>query len=371
MSQGVRFCRVAIGENHTLTVDVSEKDARRLMKLCRRFSIPAEVLSRRGGSAFRRWLRRRWTLGVGLAAALILCWLGLGRIWRIDVRFTGDAADRGDASVFTSLLDERGIRPGVSRRIDTVALADELLASAGDYSYVGARVQGVALQIEAAPELDPPEVYDVDAPRSLYADRPGIVVSVNAEAGEACVKPGSTVQRGQLLIRGVEKVSKEDTRPIAALGEVVVRAWYEGRAEGHLTHTQVRYTGRQSSASTLVTPWFEVPVTRGETFERQSTEIDDIPVGGLYLPIVLRRVTARETQLIQETGDRELLSSRLVALAMADARARLTADGPKQYKIARSWIRYTQPGGDTLRACAICEIYTNAAVPLEELRQGG
>ena len=72
-----------------------------------------------------------------------------------------------------------------------------------------------------------------------------------------------------------------------------------------------------------------------------------------------------------ERGDRELLSSRLVALAMADVRCRLALEGPLNYKIARSWIRYTQPGEDILRANAVCEIYTNTAVPWEELRQGG
>ncbi|MBR1560515.1 MAG: sporulation protein YqfD [Clostridia bacterium] len=371
MDMGVRFRRVKTGDDHTFVADVSERDARKLLKLCQRFSIPAEVLKRRGASAFRRWLRRRWTLVPGLMVMALLIALALGRIWRVEVRFTGNAAERGDAGTFIELLNERGLRPGAGRDIDTAALADELLAEAGEYSYVSARVQGVVLQIEAAPEVEAPEVYDVDAPRSLYADRTGIVVSVNVEAGEPCVKPGDTVRKGQLLIRGAEKVAKEDSRAIAALGEVVVRAWYEGHAEGALTAEQARYTGRQSTSSALQTPWFEWRVAEGETFARQSATAEDVPIGGLFVPVKLRRVINRETELVREEGDRELLSSRLVALAMADARARLTAFGPVQYKIARSWVRYTQPTADTLRASAVCEIYTNAAAPYEALRQGG
>lgn len=371
MDMGVRFARAGAGEEHVLLVDVSERDARRLMKLCRRFSIPVEVVSRRGGSALRRWLSRRWTLGVGLLAAAALCGLFLGRLLRIDIRFTGDAAELGDPSVFESLLAERGIRPGAGRDIDTSRLSEELLAEAGNYSYVGARVKGVTLQIEAAPELPAPEVYDVDAPRNLYADRQGIVVSVNAESGVPCVKPGDTVRRGQLLIRGAEQISREASRDIAALGEVMIRAWFVGCSEGRLTSAQARYTGRSATSSTLVTPWFEIPVTEGETFECQSEVIDDLPLGGLFLPVKLRRVTARETKRVMERGDRELLSSRLVALAMADARAKLTTEGPLKYKVARSWINYTQPESDLLRANAVCEIYTNTAVPWEALRQGG
>lgn len=371
MDMGIVFSRVATRDDHTLTVEVSDRDARRLLRLCRRFSIPARVLSHRGGSAFRRWLRRRWTLPVGLAAGLALCWLCLGRVWFIDIRFTGDAADRGDATALRTLLAEKGVAPGASRRIDTHRLADELLSECDGMSYIGVNLQGVRLSVEAVPELEAPELYDVNEPRNLYAGLGGIVLSVNAEAGEPCVKPGDTVRRGQLLIRGAERATREGDRPIGALGEVVIRAWFEGHAEGRLRQAQTQYTGRQSVSSTLVTPWFRFPVVAGERFERQSEEISDLPLGGLYIPVKLERVAARETRMVVERGDRELLSSRLVALAIADARTALTQRGPERYKLARSWIRYTQREDDILRANVVCEIYTNTAVPWEALHQGG
>ena len=371
LEQGITFRRLSVGDDHILTVEVGERDARRLLRLCRRFSIPAEVISRRGGSAVRQWLRRRWTLAVGVALAAALCALALGRLWRVEVRFTGDAARRGDAEAILEWLEDRGIRPGIPRDIDTTTLSDELLSGLDGLSYAAARVRGVVLQIEAAPEVEAPEVYDVDEPRDLYADRAGIVLSVNAEAGEACVKPGDTVQRGQLVIRGAEKVSRDADRPIAALGQVVIRAWVEGHAQGPLRSEQVRYTGRRSAAAALVTPWFQLPITEGERFERQSETVDALPVGGLFIPVQVRRVTAWETELVLEQGDKELLSQRLVALATADMNARLNAVGTKRYRLAKSWIRYTQPSEDILRANAVCEIYIDTAVPWEALRQGG
>ena len=200
-------------------------------------------------------------------------------MWRVDVAFTGDAARwatprpywrrwRIGASVPAS--------PGHRRRTLLRGAAGPL----DGLSYAAARVRGVVLQIEAAPEVEAPEVYDVDAPRDLYADRAGIVLSVNAEAGEACVKPGDTVQRGQLLIRGAEKVSRDADRPIAALGQVVIRAWVEGHAQGPLRSEQVRYTGRRSASAALVTPWFQLPITEGERFERQAETTDDCPSAG-------------------------------------------------------------------------------------------
>lgn len=371
MDGGVRFIAIEPEGRCALRVTLAARHARRFLKLCGRFSIDARVVSRHGPSAVGLWLRRRWTALAGLLLGLAVCWLFLGRIWQIDIRFTGDAAHRGDAAPLRAALAAMDIRPGISRHIDAARLSGELTAAADGFSYVGARVEGVRLFIEAAPEVAAPEVYDVEAPRNLYAAMGGIVVSVNVEAGAPCVKAGDTVRRGQLLIRGTEKVSKEETRPIAALGQVMIRTWFEGAAEGALREAKVRYTGRRSVSAALETPWFTVPIVEGESFDHQAVEAEYLPVGGLYLPVRLTRVTARETRATVEAGDRTLLEARLSALAMADARAALAASGPIHYDVLRTWVRFTQADDDTLRASAVCEILTDAATASQPPQQGG
>ena len=356
--------------DHEIIVAVSARDAEKLTALCQRFSIPCAVLSRRGSSALALWFARRWTLAVGLMAMLACCWLFLSHIWRVDIAFTGDAADLGDAGQIAAALDEIGIRPGMARGIDTRLLSEELLARCDGLSYAGARVEGVRLLIEAAPEFPAPEVYELDTARDLYAERTGIVVSVNVESGIPCVKPGDAVRRGQLLIRGEEKISQEATRGIAALGQVVIRAWFEGISEGMLTDSVSEYTGRVSADSTLVTPWLEIPIAGGERYAQQSETTDALPIGGLYLPVKLERVTRRETRTREIETDRAALTGRLAALAMADARARLSADGPSHYEIARAWTR-EEITGNRLRVSAVMEITTNTAVTIETLHQGG
>ena len=371
LEQGICLKQVERPDDHTLIVETGERDARRLLGLCRRFSIPARVLSRRGGSALGRWLRRRWTLLPGLALAAALCAFALSRVWRIDIRFTGDAAARGSEAYIASLIGDMGLRPGMGRDIDAAALSEELQARAKGYSFIAARLEGGRLLVEAAPEVPAPEVYRVEDARDLYASRAGIVVSVNVEAGEACVQPGDTVKRGQLLIRGEERSGREATRPIAALGEVVIRTWFEGRAEGSLRAAQLRYTGRESTAQWLSTPWLDIPIVPGEEYAHQAVETASIPVGGLYVPVCVVRQTRRELRSVVERGDRELLSTRLTALSMADARAALWAEGPREYGVVRSWIRYTQADGDALKASAVLEITMNAAETRKDDPKGG
>ena len=367
LSQGARFDVVRRTDERTLLIATDERGAGIIEALCERYGLPATVLRRRGGGWLRERLRQRATLAAGIAVFLALCWLLLGHIWRVDIVFTGEAAVLGDPGPFRAELEDLGIRPGIARSLDAVALSDALAAEIEGYGFVGARVEGVRLLVEAAPEVSAPEVYDVQSPRDLYARQDGIVISAKVESGTLCVKPGDTVRRGQLLIRGEEQLAKEETRPIAALGEVNIRAWYAGEAELPLYETQVTEAGRASTASRLALPWWEWTLEAGQDFADQRVSLERLPIGGLFLPLEIVRETRRETRATAVEADREQLAERLVPLAMADAAAQLTRSGLQDLRIARSWINYEILDERVLHASAVYEIYTNAAVTLNAL----
>lgn len=363
---GVTFQSIQPQGDHEIVVVVSARDAVKMQALCRRFSIPCAVISLRGKGAIVRAVRRRWTLVPGLMILLCVCWFFLGHIWRIDVVFVGDSASLGDSSAVYNVLESMGISPGVSRALDTRQLSRELPARLDDIGFALARIEGVRLLIEVAPEAATPQIYDVDAARDLYADRSGIVISVNVEAGVPCVKPGDAVHRGQRVIRGEERSSKEENRGIAALGEVVIRAWFDGEAEGSTRVNQTEYTGQASSSSTLITPWFSFPIVKGESYDQQVLITDVVPVGGLYLPVRIERVERRQTRVREAQMDRAALIRDLSALALAQAHGKLTAEGPAQCTIARTWTRVNETD-DGLRVRAVCEIHANTAVTAEAL----
>lgn len=371
MNQGACFASLRYIDERTLIVEANPSSARVLLNLCEKFSIPARVINQRGKAALFHKLRGRLTLLAGIGACIALCTIFFSRIWLIDIAFTGEEASRGDQAVFQNALAEMDIHPGTSRNLDTSLLSQTLEAMADGYSFVGVRIQGVRLLIEASPEVPAPEVYDVEDARDLYALQDGIVVSVNVQSGEACVKPGDTIRRGQLLIRGEERVTQEETRNIGALGEVIIRTWYTGEAEAALYESQIQYTGRSASASQLHLMGFSLPLTEGENYETQTVETEYLPVGGLFLPLEIVRETRRETLETQVERDREQLAGQLATLSMADAAATLNMEGPSDYEIAQSWINFDQPDSRTLRASAVYEIYTNTAVTRDVLLQGG
>ena len=363
---GARFDAVRLEGNHALIVDCDAASAQILLDQCERFHLPAGTLNRRGRSAFIEYARRRRTLPIGLMLCGMLCWLFLGRIWLVDMAFSGEAAHLGNAEALRNAAFSEGVHPGMRRDIDLDALGQRLLSSAGDYSYVGAHLRGIRLLIEAVPEVPSPALYDVDAARDLVSDRDGIVLSAEARSGALCVQPGDTVRRGQLLIRGEEQLSKEETRPIAALGEVIVRTWFTGEAALPLCEEHTEYTGRVSACAMLKTPWFSLPLTEGEIFPDQREDVQYLPIGGLFVPLEVQRTTCREVIRSAVPIDDKLLQERLRALAFADAALALQRDGLDNYEILDRWIDYEKTVG-ALTAKAVIEISADAAVTREAL----
>lgn len=369
MAQGARLSSVRLSRGRFLTVECDAAGARVLLGLCERFSIPARIIRRRGGSAMLRYTRARRTLPAGLLLCAALCCLFLGRVWIIDISFSGNEARLGDRDALSRQLCEAGVRPGMPRGLDASLLAQALQAQAGCYSYVGVHAQGVRLLVEAVPETPAPDIYDAEAARDLVADRDGIVVRAVARAGELCVRPGDAVRQGQALILGREQVSQDETRPIAALGEVIVRAWCEGEASLPLSGAEYRPTGRTAGSVRLTCPWLEWTFEPAEAFESQIEETRRLPIGGLFMPLALVRDTYRETERVETRADLDALKARLARLALADAARRLCEKETRPCEISGSWVSYRTAAG-AMRARAVYEIHVDTATARIGL-QGG
>jgi similar to stage IV sporulation protein len=367
--QGARFDDVRLSEDNVLVIRCDAASARTLLALCRRFGLDAAVTRLGGASALRRFARRRGTLAVGIACAVVLSAFFLTRLWFVDIAFTGERAALGDPVALSRSLGDMGIRPGIPRNIDVTLLSQTLLAQGGNYSYVGARLQGVRLLVEAVPEAPAPALYDVEAARDLVCGREGIVVSAVVRSGALCVKPGDAVRLGQVLIRGEELASKEETRPIAALGEVIVRSWFTGEARLPLTQARTVDTGRRSTGAKLAVLGLEWPISTAESYPSQRSERVYLPIGGLFAPMEIERLTNVEIRHEEAEIPEDILRARAAALALADARTALRREGPSRFESGPSRVEYSKSDG-CLVARAVIEIQSDAAVTRETL-QGG
>ena len=368
LHDGARFKSIRRDGPRAMILESDPESAAILIALCERFSLRHEVLSRRGRDAMLRRLRQRATLLAGMLTCVLAVALFFSRVWLVDVTLTGGRV--ADVRELKQTLAALGVRPGMAKSsVETGLLEDALAAASPDFSFVGVKLQGVRLLVQVAPAVPAPELYAIDSGRDLVAACDGVVESVSVLSGAACVRPGDTVLRGQVLIRGDERVTKEESRSIAALGQVIARTWCAGTAEAPLARAESVRTGRSSLSTELRLMDFAWPLTEGESYPSQEVETEILPIGGLFLPLEIHRLTAFETRSHSVENDPEALRQQLARLAWADAGIQLAQSHPNG-KIADRWIEYTQ-SADALRARAVYETHTDIAVTRDALYQQG
>lgn len=368
LHEGAVFRRLARKGPRILIAETDPDSAAILTGLCEKFSIPCRLLTRRGKDAMVKRLKSRATLLAGMLTCMICMSLFFSRIWMVDIILTGE----GNSDALRKALAALNVRPGMAAdALDAALLEEQLAAASPDYSFIGIRRQGVRLLVEASSAVAAPELYNLSDSGDLVAACDGVVLSVNVLSGKACVRPGETVIRGQTLIQGTERVSKETNRDISALGTVIARTWHEGTASLNRRRTITVPTGRSSTSAALQLFSRSWPLTEGESYSSQDCLTEVLPIGGLFLPLEIRRTTAYETETRSIEIDEQTLREALARLACAAAGIQLNRSHPESCDIADRWIEYTQDANGLVTARAVYEIHTDIAVPRDASDQQG
>ena len=365
-AQGAAFGRIERQDARCLRLETSTEGARLVCALAEQYGLSAEILSRSGWRSALAKIRARWTLAVSAVLAAACVYLFTARVWLIDVRPLGARLPPDEEARIVETARELGAYVSAkSGDIDAVFISNALLSRFDVLSYAGVKKRGVTLTVEYRLAHEAPDVYDASDARSLYALRDAVVLSVEPLAGQACVKPGDTVRAGQTLIRGEERVSIEQTRRIRAAGAVIGRVWLTNAKSAPLAETVVRRTGRVESRSALRLFSWTLDLKRAADFPSQEEETQLLPVGGLYLPLMIERHICYETQSRRVEVDRAALEKTLTEAALAGAR-RLLPEGVRERSF---WTNVTAADGE-MRAEAVVEAEMNIAADAQALRRG-
>ncbi len=321
---------------------VSSREARVLLALAEEYGVDLTVLREAGWPLWRKRLMERSTLALGILLGVLMIWLFTSRVWLVEARSLDGAADADTLRGVVQTAREMGARPGMLRSsVDRDALAMDIQARWPQMTHVSVRVRGVRLQVEVAMEESAPEIYDLEGSRDLVALRDAVILRVNALSGKAAVQAGDTVKRGQVLIRGEERIDREVTRGVRALGEVLARVWFTGSCELPLQETVRVRTGQCRVSAALKLLNWQWPLAEAEGFSCQEVETQVLPVGGLYLPMRIERTIfweAKENIISRDVGALKVQGE---AWALELARAE-KPDGAEETDF---WIDYEEKDG--------------------------
>lgn len=219
---GVEVWAVDRREIDEMTLCMSESDWAWIEPLCGRTLCAAELLGRHSMALRLRPVRARKSL---LAAALIclgLCWLAGQFVWQVRV----EGCDRISQREIYDQLRQLGLEPGkLLSTVDSGRIRSLLMTLREDLSYVTVNRRGTEVVV-CITEKDPDrQAGEPEQPCSLYADKTGIIESLQVREGEVLVQKGDTVVAGDLLVEGRMVSTQGETRLVAADAEVLLRTW--------------------------------------------------------------------------------------------------------------------------------------------------
>jgi len=354
--EGARFSKVRRTGRRQLTIETDSRGAAAIKALAERYRLDCKIISLGGISAGMAWLKRRATVAAAFITAAALCALFFSHIWTIEIDLIrGDSLPPGTESV---LADSGILKGAYAGAADTALAAVRLMALEG-CAHASVTRRGVRVVVEIACEEPQPELYSIESSGDLVAVRDGIVASVNVKSGTAMVKPGDTVRKGQVLIAGYERLSKESFREVGALGSVTARCWAEGEAESAVTAFEKRYTGRESTSASVACPWLDVPLTHGESYEFSDIRQERLNIGGLFIPLYIETVTRREYVLTPVRPDMDALK----ALLQAESEKNALQKVPESAEIIDKWTDFSMiESEDIIHARTVIETESEIAV---------
>lgn len=218
------------------------------------------------GAAFivARLLRRRF-LVLGAVLFLAALYGSSSVLWTIEVV----GAEPLEREQILQVLDTMGVGRWTYRhRVNCDAIRREITRSLLQLAWVGVELHGTRLTVRAVPKVAP---QVPEGPVDIAASADAVITRLILLAGDAIVREGDTVVRGQAMVRG-RAGSDADDRPIHARALVQGRVWRAGQARIPLTVEQRFRTGRAADQYVLRLARTELRLGRSGRFEAYDSE---------------------------------------------------------------------------------------------------
>lgn len=225
-----------------------------------------EVLKRQGMPFYKTVMKRRMGLLGGAVIFIAALYLMSSFLWLVQVS-GNNKVDRNKILMTAAI---HGIYPGAAKwNFSRTEVEEAMLRDLSGLSYIECDIRGVKANIKVVEKILPD--HEITEPCHIVAAQEGVVEEVLVLEGQANVKPGTVVAKGDILISGIvyppvpyEMAAKPapSSQPyqVRARGKVMARTWYEGYGECSLKSEKKVFTEKELNKLYLITPWKKVLV---------------------------------------------------------------------------------------------------------------
>ncbi len=307
--------------------------------------------------------KKGFKVGLLLFASLLI--LSTSIIWDIEIIC-------GKPELIPQVLNVLEVesigRGSFKRGLDPKNIASRIALEVEGLAWVGVEIKGVKLSVTVKDSIEPPVLIKNNESFNIVAERDGLITNMEVYAGNALVKEGDTVRKGQVLVSGKLQSKNPDfgTRDVHALGKVIAKTWYESSLPVSMVYTQRLKT--QKSHDTVYLRFLDRKLKIGgeppfEIYETQTVDKFLSPFG-IKLPIGLTVETSFEIMERQV----DLTMDEAISVALETAKKDLEARVPEDCVVIDEIVKQvtSESGTVYIQIVVECEEDIAGLVPVLE-----
>lgn len=244
-------------------------------------------------------------------------------IW--DIEIYGNT--RYSRDTLMNFLESQNISYGImAKNIHCEAIEEALRMEFSEITWVSAQVSGTRLLVKIKENEVLSAIPEKDTnPCDIVAEKPGVITSMIVRSGTPVVKPGDTVEKGQVLVSGILTVT-DDSESLVAEHPVHADAVIWGKTSSSFKSsfptwkTVESYTGKRKNglflkafhySFTLLPPTINIPgINKAGLNEKRPWKFTMEEKQGhlfdnFYLPFYWGKITGKEYEIYERPYTQE------------------------------------------------------------------
>lgn len=226
---------------------ITRKDFLRIKDICYKTGSRVRITKRVGLPFLLFQYRKHYSFLAGIFISFVLLYVCGLFVWNIS--FTGNS--KYTNSMLLKYLRSIGVYSGIEiNRLDCDRIERSLRNEYPEITWVSAEISGTRLIVHIKEnDISFLQNNENETPRDIVAAKSGVVERIITRKGTPLVKPGDTVEEGQILVSGVVKIFNDSGDHVGNVyavsdADVLISAKLEYYDKLNVEHESKIYTGK-------------------------------------------------------------------------------------------------------------------------------
>lgn len=305
----------------TIKAKIGLENFNKLRDVARKTDSSVEILQKNGLPFVIKNIKRRKFLYIGILLVTIFIYVLSSYVWMIEIVGTKNVSP----DKITKNLNELGLREGIKKSsINNRSIENKMLIRMPELAWMGVQIKGTKVFVEVVEKKEAPPLISSKDACDIVAAKDGVIKKLLALNGDAMVKDGATVKKGQVLVSGTIKREGMDVRYVHSMAEITARTWYEDAEEIALQQVEYQKTGNSTTHYRLKVLGKELSKKKLPPYAEYNEYIEEkniLSFGDYVFPVKL--IVNKYSELQSQTKNITVQEAKQQCAERLDARIKL------------------------------------------------